>query len=111
MGKDLRILLGRNVQELRKRAGLTQAELSERVNVSPEFLSRVERCLKSPSLDTVGRIAKALGVQVQELFKEDPTPWGERDDEISELIATLGGLDAPALRQVIEVARAVVKHR
>jgi len=111
MGKDLPILVGRNVQELRKRARLTQAELAERIDVSPEFLSRVERGLKSPSLETVEKIAKALGLQVKELFQEGPRRRTAESDLRSELQHMVGGVDGPTLRQVIEVTRAVIKHR
>ena len=60
--------LGRRLKELRASAGLTQAQLAERVQLSDEFISRLERGIKAASVTTLERIAGALGVHVRDLF-------------------------------------------
>lgn len=49
------------IRELRKAAGLTQAELADRVNLTSVSISRIETGCAC-SFDNVCRIANALGV-------------------------------------------------
>ena len=48
----------------RAKLGLTQAQLAECVGIKREALSRIERGLHSPSIDTIGKIAAALGLEL-----------------------------------------------
>lgn len=52
--------MGRRIKELRKKKKLSQERLSELVDISPGFMSRIETGDKSGSFDTYIRIAKAL---------------------------------------------------
>lgn len=61
-------LLGQRIAELRKAAGLSQEELAAKSNYSTEFISLVERGLNAPSVAGLARIAKALKVEIKELF-------------------------------------------
>lgn len=58
----MRVDIGNRVREFRRLSGLTQQELARRVGVSAVFISKTERGLKLPSLDTLLRLAKALDV-------------------------------------------------
>lgn len=60
--------LGQQIQALRLSAGLSGAELARIAAISGSLLSRIERGLTSPSIDTVDRLARALGVAVSKLF-------------------------------------------
>ena len=111
MGTDLSRRLGNRIRKLRSQAGLTQAQLAERVDISDEFLSRMERGLKSPSLETAERIADALGITMSELFDFDvPTP-GEREELLEGLRAFLVAEDVEKIRLVVEVGRTIVHQR
>jgi transcriptional regulator with XRE-family HTH domain len=95
---------------LRSQAGLTQAQLADRVEVSDEFMSRLERGLKSPSLDTAGRIADALGVTLAVLFDFDaPTPDGEKEGLLEGLRALLATEEVEKIRLVVEVGRTILR--
>lgn len=66
---DLRPHLGARVRALRTAAGLTQEQLAERADMHWTFISGVERGLKDPRLNTIGRIADALGVTADALLR------------------------------------------
>ena len=53
-------LVGNNIAKYRTVAGLTQAQLAERIGVSIPFLSRMERGQKLMKLQTLCAIAQAL---------------------------------------------------
>ena len=53
--------VGRRVRELRTKAGMTQAELARRTGIHRPNNARVESGRHMPSLETVARLAEALG--------------------------------------------------
>lgn len=65
---SLRQKFGRRVRYLRKTADLTQEELANKAEISVDFLSNVERGINAPSFENLEKLAKALGVEVRELF-------------------------------------------
>jgi transcriptional regulator with XRE-family HTH domain len=60
--------LGARIANLRRSRGLTQEQLAEAVDRSVEFISLVERGINAPSVSGLERFAKALKVEVRDLF-------------------------------------------
>lgn len=59
---------GRTVRELRQVAHLTQMELAEEADLSLNYVGEIERGEKLVSLETVVRLASALGLKGGELL-------------------------------------------
>jgi transcriptional regulator with XRE-family HTH domain len=72
--KNLRITFGRKLREIRSSRGLTQQELSGLAECSPEYISRIERGLCSPSFDMISNLSKVLMVEPKDLFDFCPPP-------------------------------------
>lgn len=49
---------------------VTLVKLSEMTGISKSSLSRIENMVKSPTLDQLEKIAKALDVQMTDLYKQ-----------------------------------------
>lgn len=64
-------LLGKRIADLRKAKGLSQEELAAESKYSVEFISLVERGVNAPSVAGLERIAKALKVEIRDLFDFD----------------------------------------
>ena len=62
------MLIGRRVKELRKNLYVTQAQLAEMTDLSISYISHIETAQKKASLESLVRIADALGVTVDELL-------------------------------------------
>jgi transcriptional regulator with XRE-family HTH domain len=63
--------LGKRIRELRtvhRRGRMTQEDLAERAEISVSFLSMIERGERSPHIETLAHLAKALEVELYELF-------------------------------------------
>jgi len=60
--------LGRRIAKLRKARGLTQEALAEKCGYSTEFVSLVEWGLNASSVAGLEKVAKALKVEVKDLF-------------------------------------------
>lgn len=60
--------LGQRIADLRRSRELTQEQLAEALDCSVEFISLVERGVNAPSVAGLEKFAKALKVDVRELF-------------------------------------------
>lgn len=65
----LYVLLGKQIAHFRRLAGLTQEELAERTGYSVDFIGLVERGINAPTVARLADVARALGVEVWQLFK------------------------------------------
>ena len=66
---DLRKRLSANLRTLRGAQGLSQESLADAAGIHRTFVSQVERELKNVSLDSIRKLANALGVDPVELFQ------------------------------------------
>lgn len=63
--------LGKRLRQLRLEAGLTQAELARRTGIHRPNIARVEAGRHTPSLETLSRLATAIGVPATRVLSED----------------------------------------
>jgi transcriptional regulator with XRE-family HTH domain len=64
-------IVGRRIAKWRRSAGWSQARLAEKVNLSTETISRLETGATMPSLTRLAAIARALDVDLADLFRRD----------------------------------------
>jgi len=100
-------LIGNRIKELRKKKGLSQEQLSERAEITPNYLSRVERGTENPTLDMFMRLVDALEVEMWELF--DFGHRGSRKELKSLLNKIAGNADEEQLRLMVKVLRAMAR--
>lgn len=74
--RQLNRFLGARVRELRLHDALTLGEVAQQAELSQGMLSKIENGQVAMSLDTLGRVAGALGVPVGELFRGYDLPEG-----------------------------------
>jgi len=65
---ELLMSLGRRIQSIREKRGLTQEELEERSGVNTKYISAIERGQKNVTVKTLEKIAKGLDINLYELF-------------------------------------------
>ncbi|MFD7994562.1 helix-turn-helix domain-containing protein [Streptomyces mexicanus] len=63
--------VGDRLREQRRAAGLSQQALAERVGLDKQAISKIENAHQSPRLDTLWRLAGALGVTVGTLTDDE----------------------------------------
>ncbi len=61
-------IIGRRIQEFRKKKGMTQEELSEILDISPHHLSALERGMYNIKLETLVKILNCLDCSADEVF-------------------------------------------
>ena len=62
---EFRVPSPKELQELRKKVGLTQAELADSVGISQSLVARIEKGQVNPSISTLKRILKVIEKQKQ----------------------------------------------
>lgn len=65
--------IAKNIKTIRERKGMSQKELINTVGLGAPMYSRIETGKAEPSLTTLEKIAKALGVKLIDLFDVDDT--------------------------------------
>jgi transcriptional regulator with XRE-family HTH domain len=65
--------LGDKIRSFRKERGLTLTELAERLNVSPSYLSSIERNVKKPAIPMLKRISELLNIPITYLVADNQT--------------------------------------
>lgn len=69
--EDLQKRFSQNLKKERKLAGLTQEKLAEKADLSFQMINDIEGCRRWPSEKSLTKIANALMIDVQELFKAE----------------------------------------
>lgn len=59
---SLAAIFGANLRHYRKAKRLTQADLADKVELSTEMISKIERGIAAPSFSTIERLSEILGV-------------------------------------------------
>lgn len=87
-------LVAKRLKEERRKAGLTQLELSMRAGVSQNMIAYIERGDRNPALRTVMKICNALNIRLSDLLNdiESPNESKGREDIKEEIRDLLGRL-------------------
>ena len=98
------------IQKTRQRAGLTQADLAQRVGTTQSAISRLENGRVRPSLETIERLAKACGATLELRLRTSEAPTAEFESNLS--LTPAGRLDQliRAVQFVAEGRRAMVRR-
>ena len=92
--------LGRRIRRAREQRGMTQSELAHAADVGANYVPRLERGEMVPSVEAAWRVARALGVSLDELCGRAPSR--KQADEALEAMAKLQKTDAAVLRRVAD---------
>jgi transcriptional regulator with XRE-family HTH domain len=100
--------ISRGLRALRKERGLSQAELAEAASVSTKLVSAIEQGGRSPSLDTIDKLCRALKVTPAHLFQAGvSSPSVRARGIVDQAISMFEGLSDAQSAQMLAVMRGV----
>jgi transcriptional regulator with XRE-family HTH domain len=105
---DIKKKFGVRLFQLRSEAGMTQAELAEKANLSIDSISRIERGDRSPSFESLERIAAALKtdpVQLLNFERKEIQDLAECPAEVLELWKLLRKKKPHQIKKLFEMAK------
>ena len=79
--------IGKMISSLRKEKGMTQSELAEKMNVTDKAVSKWERDLSCPDINTISKLADVLEVSVDELLQAKKKEYS--DTKLKDLINSI----------------------
>lgn len=63
------IKLGKNLKRIRTEKGISQGDIARALDVGRSFITNIENGKTNPTLATIAKIAKAIGVTATDLLK------------------------------------------
>lgn len=99
-------LLSTNIRNLRLSNGLTQEEFAEKVGLTTNGVSNIERNRYQPTAETVDKICKAFNITPQELLM---TNSDANQDIINNIITLLNEAKPRTLKKIYEIVSILVK--
>jgi len=100
-------LFGARIKSLRESKGWTQEYLAEKMNISPNYLSSIERGKENPTFDMLMKLSDSLEVEMWELFE-----FGHEVSrkELKEMLNRfVKETDEEKLKLAVKVMRALVR--
>ena len=95
---------GQFIAGIRKEKKMTQAELAQQIHVTDKAVSRWERGLGFPDIQTLEPLAQALGITVLELMRSEKKETAEQDQQPEERRYTQGEV-AEMLQNAGDISR------
>lgn len=101
--QELNVFVGSKIRNFRKKKGITQKELGEKIGVKHNTISSYENGTNAPQQNMLFLIAKALDKKVDDFFPTTDSEKGKFLDRLQELANTnLSVKDMQFLRALIE---------
>ena len=103
--REIATALGLRIRELRNERHMSQEELAFKAGISAAHLGQIERALKNPTIDTVAKIAAAMGVPITTLFTEEQSKSDMDSPVISKINAHLMDMTEDQQRDFLRIIR------
>lgn len=103
---NIAVELGKRIKVLRKERGISQEELSFKAGISAAHLGQIERAVKKPTVETIGKLAAALEVPVTALFSPEYAPDTDfGNTTLAKINAQLSSMNEEEQKDILKVIR------
>jgi len=99
--ENINAKIGKKIAQLRKEIGLSQNQLAEKSGLSTEYISRLERGINAPSVQSMNVLADVLRVDIRDFFTFSESDW---EIEIEALVVLLKNKQGKSIRKVFKLA-------
>lgn len=106
---DIKQVIGARIQKIRKMKGLTQDKLAENVNISPKYLSSVERGKENPTLNTLISLSESLKVNLDDFF--DSIQLENPETSRKMIISLLDKADSGQLKTIYRILAVIIESK
>lgn len=104
-------VIGSRIKSRRKQIGLTQKTLGEKAGVSAPAINRFEKGDKSPSVETLVKLAKALGTSSDFLLGAETVEGMFLDQETSDAFKIFTSLSQDHRQLVLSNIKFLKEHK
>ena len=102
-------IIGKKIRQIRIEKGLSQEQLSEKIDISPRHMCTIENGNSFPSIETFVNISEILDIDINKFFNLD---HAEKNNNLRNEICDLVKISSiPQLRLIKDIVMAVQKYR
>lgn len=102
------IKLGGKIRELRRSLGISQEELAFKAKISTTYLGQLERNEKSPTVETLNKISKALDIGLGDFFDSENSAHSMQNDRmLNKIVAQLSAFSEVELSELLKIIKSV----
>lgn len=95
--------IGNKLLAIRKRCGMTQAEVAEAAGLSDRTYADIERGSVNMRIETVLRICNVLHITPDEVLTDDSSAGAARQEELMERLAACNPKDKETALQLLDI--------
>ena len=99
-------LINMNIRELRLKNNLTQEEFAEKIGISIQGVSNIERNRYHPTADTIDKICSAFEIIPAQLLVVTPK---NNEDIIKNIVTLLSNCKPKKLKQIYDIISILLK--
>ena len=103
---DYQRLINTKIKELRLKHNLTQEEFAEKIGLSIQGLSNLERNRYQPNAETIDKICKVFNISPLELLMKDSS---KRENILQNINALLSECSSAKLKKIYEMITLLTK--
>ena len=103
---NLKKLLGKRIQELRKKKNITQQQLADMLEIDQRTLSAIECGINFPSKNLI-KIAEVFGVEIKDIFDFEHNEMS-REMFKKAIIGSLDKLDTQDLKTIYRLTKSMI---
>ena len=101
---NVRELFAKNLRKIRRKCGFSQEFLAEKAGVSTHYVSMIELARNFPKSEVIERLAKALKVEVHELFLSPRSAEDETEKLHKSIISVIRQTVSESVEVSVEAA-------
>ncbi|MFT7724004.1 MAG: helix-turn-helix transcriptional regulator [Roseateles sp.] len=109
--RELFKTIGRTLAQRREARGLTQEQVSERLEIGTEAVSRMERGLTMPTVQRLAELAEIYDCGIDELLIASSTRTSDQAELIAQVLKTLPEGDRAMVVEVVQKIAERLKER
>ncbi len=103
---DFKKKFGRRLAELRKKQGLSQEEVAEKIDIAPRNLSKIETGVTFPSIENLEKIISVLNCKTSDLFEFEHL--ADSDDLRNAVIKMVKNIDNEKLTMLYKFLNSII---
>ncbi len=103
---DYQTLINKNIKNLRKKSELTQEQFCEKIGISLQGLSNLERNRYQPTAETIDKICKAFKITPIELLIEFND---DNESIVKNIISLLSNCSKAKLKKIYKIIEVLIK--
>jgi transcriptional regulator with XRE-family HTH domain len=104
---DINKIFGNRLRQIRAELEITQEELALKCDMQPSHIGQLERGIKSPTLETLYKIASGINIDVSDLvnFRETLEVPNNYDEQTNKIIAQVQKMSVTEKKRILTIVK------